>query len=279
MARVYQGQPCGLDRGLGLARAAHLPIARLVDPHREMSWSQYAVAVLLFNALGFVVVYALLRLQDVLPLNPQHFAANSPDLAFNTAASFATNTNWQSYGGESTMSYLSQMLGADGAELRLGGVRHGRARRADPRPGAPHERARSATSGSTWSAARSTSCCRCRSCWRWSWFRRASSRTFKPYETATLVQAGDRRRRQARRRADACRWARPRRKSRSSSSAPTAADSSTSTRPIRSRTRRRSPTSSKMLAILLIAAGAVLHVRRDGRRHAARLGACWPRCS
>src|SRR5207237_2567421 len=71
----------------------------------------YAVAMLLFNALGFVVVYALQRLQGILPLNPQGLAAVTPDSAFNTAVSFATNTNWQGYGGESTMSYLTQMLG------------------------------------------------------------------------------------------------------------------------------------------------------------------------
>src|SRR5207245_2410291 len=66
---------------------------------------------LVFNGIGLFVVYGLLRLQHLLPLNPQSFPANSPDLAFNTAASFATNTNWQSYGGETTLSYLSQMLG------------------------------------------------------------------------------------------------------------------------------------------------------------------------
>ena len=108
MARVYQGQPCGLDRPLGwLERLVYR--LTLVDPQREMGWRKYTVAVLLFNGLGVVVVYAILRLQDILPLNPQHFAANSPELAFDTATSFATNTNWQSYGGESTMSYFSQM--------------------------------------------------------------------------------------------------------------------------------------------------------------------------
>src|SRR5207245_3388736 len=66
---------------------------------------------LVFNGIGLFVVYGLLRLQHLLPLNPQSFPANSPDLAFNTAASFATNTNWQSYAGETTLSYLSQMLG------------------------------------------------------------------------------------------------------------------------------------------------------------------------
>ena len=64
-----------------------------------------------FNAAGFVVLYALMRLQGFLPLNPQHFPAVPPDMAFNTAVSFITNTNWQAYGGETTMSYLTQMLG------------------------------------------------------------------------------------------------------------------------------------------------------------------------
>jgi potassium-transporting ATPase potassium-binding subunit len=108
MARVYQGQPCGLDRPLGWLERLVYRLS-LVDPQREMGWRKYTVAVLLFNGLGVVVVYAILRLQDILPLNPQHFAANSPELAFDTATSFATNTNWQSYGGESTMSYFSQM--------------------------------------------------------------------------------------------------------------------------------------------------------------------------
>jgi potassium-transporting ATPase potassium-binding subunit len=110
MARVYQGQPCGADRALGwLERLIYRLSA--VDPQQEMSWRQYAVAVLLFNGLGIIAVYVILRLQDFLPLNPQKFAANNPDLAFDTAASFATNTNWQSYGGESTLSYFSQMIG------------------------------------------------------------------------------------------------------------------------------------------------------------------------
>jgi K+-transporting ATPase ATPase A chain len=110
MARVYEGQPIGLDRILG-------PIERLiykvcgVRAGEEMNWKTYAVAMLLFNAAGLFVLYALQRLQGYLPLNPQGFGAVSPDSAFNTAVSFATNTNWQGYGGESTMSYLTQMLG------------------------------------------------------------------------------------------------------------------------------------------------------------------------
>jgi K+-transporting ATPase ATPase A chain len=81
-----------------------------VDARQEMSWARYAVAVLVFNALGVVAVYALQRLQGFLPLNPAAMVATSPDLSFDTAVSFVTNTNWQAYSGESTMSYLVQML-------------------------------------------------------------------------------------------------------------------------------------------------------------------------
>src|SRR5579885_2903667 len=110
MARVYQGQPCGLDRALGWLERLIYRLAGVV-PRREMTWQAYAVAVLLFNGIGLVFLYGLLRLQGVLPLNPQGFAACSPDLAFNTAVSFATNTNWQGYSGEAALSYLAQMLG------------------------------------------------------------------------------------------------------------------------------------------------------------------------
>ncbi|HJV49981.1 MAG TPA: potassium-transporting ATPase subunit KdpA [Noviherbaspirillum sp.] len=85
-----------------------------VDAQAAMSWKSYALALLLFNALGALFVYALQRLQLWLPLNPQSFPNVSPDSAFNTAVSFATNTNWQGYGGESTMSYLTQMLALTG---------------------------------------------------------------------------------------------------------------------------------------------------------------------
>ncbi len=110
MARVYEGQPTFLGRLLG-------PIERLVyracgvRPDEGMNWKTYAIAMLLFNAVGVFFVYALQRLQGVLPLNPQAFSAVTPDSSFNTATSFVTNTNWQGYGGESTMSYLTQMLG------------------------------------------------------------------------------------------------------------------------------------------------------------------------
>jgi K+-transporting ATPase ATPase A chain len=82
-----------------------------IDSGEEMSWTRYAIALLLFNVLGAVIVYGLQRLQLLLPLNPQKFAAVSPDSSFNTAVSFITNTNWQGYSGESTMGYLAQMAG------------------------------------------------------------------------------------------------------------------------------------------------------------------------
>jgi K+-transporting ATPase ATPase A chain len=81
-----------------------------VDPQQDMSWTRYAAALLLFNVLGALVVFAVQRLQLWLPLNPQAFANVSPDSAFNTAVSFVTNTNWQGYAGESTMSYFTQMV-------------------------------------------------------------------------------------------------------------------------------------------------------------------------
>jgi K+-transporting ATPase ATPase A chain len=82
-----------------------------VDPTREQGWAEYAVALLLFHVVGIVALYALQRLQATLPLNPQHFDAVAPDLALNTAVSFATNTSWQSYAGETTLTYLTQMAG------------------------------------------------------------------------------------------------------------------------------------------------------------------------
>jgi K+-transporting ATPase ATPase A chain len=110
MARVYSGEPTWMAKAVGpLERLAYR--AGGVDERTDMSWVRYAVAVMLFNILGLLVVYALQRLQGVLPLNPQGLGAVTPDSSFNTAVSFATNTNWQGYGGETTMSYLTQMLG------------------------------------------------------------------------------------------------------------------------------------------------------------------------
>ncbi|MGA2504650.1 MAG: potassium-transporting ATPase subunit KdpA [Anaerolineales bacterium] len=109
MAKVYQGERTFLDP---VMRPVEKLIYRLsgVSPDKEMNWKVYAFAMMLFNVLGLLVVYALQRIQGFLPLNPQGFGAVSPDSSWNTAVSFATNTNWQGYGGETTMSYLTQML-------------------------------------------------------------------------------------------------------------------------------------------------------------------------
>ena len=110
IARVYKHERTFLDPVLG-------PVERFlyklsgVNADEEMGWKQNAVAMLIFNAAGILVVYGLQRLQGVLMLNPQGFDAVTPDSSFNTAVSFATNTNWQGYSGETTMSYLTQMLG------------------------------------------------------------------------------------------------------------------------------------------------------------------------
>jgi K+-transporting ATPase ATPase A chain len=109
MARVYQSEHTFLDPILG-------PVERLiyrlsgVKADEDMDWKVYAFAMLLFNGLGLLAVYAIQRFQTFLPLNPSALAAVSPDSSWNTAVSFATNTNWQGYGGEVTMSYLTQML-------------------------------------------------------------------------------------------------------------------------------------------------------------------------
>ena len=110
MTKVFMGERNCLSPVLG-------PVERLlyllagVDPKSEQSWRQYGATMLLFNLVFVVVLYAMLRLQHYLPLNPENFPGLSPDLSLNTAISFVTNTNWQSYGGESTMSNFSQMVG------------------------------------------------------------------------------------------------------------------------------------------------------------------------
>ncbi len=109
MAHVYAGNRTFLSPLLAPVERAVYRWA-CVDPAGEMTWKTYALALLIFNLFGLLAVYALQRIQGILPLNPQQLGAVSPHMAFNTAASFATNTNWQSYGGETTMSYLTQML-------------------------------------------------------------------------------------------------------------------------------------------------------------------------
>lgn len=110
MARVYENQPILLGRVLGSVERLLYRLTG-IRSDVEMGWKSYALAMLAFNMLGLLALYLLQRAQGWLPLNPQSLGAVTPDSSFNTAASFATNTNWQGYGGETTMSYLTQMLG------------------------------------------------------------------------------------------------------------------------------------------------------------------------
>ena len=109
MARVFQREKTFLDPVLGPLERLIYRVAR-IDAGSEMDWKENAIAMLLFNAIGFLFVYLLQRVQQVLPLNPEAMGPISADSSFNTAVSFVTNTNWQGYGGETTMSYLTQML-------------------------------------------------------------------------------------------------------------------------------------------------------------------------
>src|SRR6195952_2538006 len=110
MTRVFNGERTLFSPVLRPVESALYYVGG-VDPKREQSRLTYTVAMLLFHIAGFLFLYALLRFQAVLPLNPAGQSAVGEDLSFNTAVSFVTNTNWQNYGGESTLSYLVQMLG------------------------------------------------------------------------------------------------------------------------------------------------------------------------
>jgi K+-transporting ATPase ATPase A chain len=110
MTRVFNGEPTFLSPVLRPVERGLYWIGG-VDEKREQHWLTYAVAMLLFHVGGFLIIYGLMRLQALLPFNPQEQSAVAPDLSFNTAISFLTNTNWQNYGGESTLSYLTQMVG------------------------------------------------------------------------------------------------------------------------------------------------------------------------
>jgi potassium-transporting ATPase potassium-binding subunit len=110
MTRIFTGERTLLSPVLGPVERGLYRVSG-IDAHQEQHWLAYTGAVILFHVLGFAALYAILRLQALLPLNPADQTAVAPDLAFNTSTSFITNTNWQSYGGETTLSYLSQMLG------------------------------------------------------------------------------------------------------------------------------------------------------------------------
>jgi len=108
LKQVYNGQKTLLDFIVKPFERLIYKVAR-IDPKSEMNWKEYGVAMLIFSLLSTISVYLIMRLQGVLPLNPQNFGGTSPELSFNTAISFVTNTNWQSYSGEVTLGYLTQM--------------------------------------------------------------------------------------------------------------------------------------------------------------------------
>ena len=234
MARVFAGERTLLSPVLlPLERAIYRTCG--IDPGKDQHWTRYALALLAVNAVGWLLLYAILRLQHLLPWNPQGLPPMAPDLAFNTAVSFVTNTNWQAYGGETTLGYFSQMAGltvqnfvsaATGIAVAIAVIRgfagrslrthrqflrRPRARRALPAAAAlDRRRAGPGLAG-----------------------RAAEPRRL----TSTRPPS----------KADSRCWrrGRPRRRSRSSSSAPTAAGSSTSIPRIPTRTRRRSRTCSR----------------------------------
>ena len=131
MTRVFNGERTWLTPVLRPVESA-IYWAGGVDDNKEQNWLAYTVGMLLFHVGGFVIIYAIFRLQGFLPLNPAGMGAVAPDLSFNTAISFITNTNWQNYGGESTLSYLSPDARPRPPELPVGGHRHCARGRADP---------------------------------------------------------------------------------------------------------------------------------------------------
>ncbi len=254
MARVYMGERVRLERVLG-------PVERLfyrsagIDEAREMGWKEYTAAVLAFSLGGFVLLYCILRWQSHFPLNPAGMTDLTPHLAFDTAVSFVTNTNWQSYGGESTLSYFSQMVGltmqnfasaAAGMAVMAALIR-GLARR------------KASTIGNFWVDLTRTNLyilLPLALIWTVLLGSQGVVQTFGNYLTVPADGSAAGRRGQGRfgqshhapPRPSPSRpspSAPPRRRSPSSSSVPTAAASSTPTPRIRSRTRRPSPTSSK----------------------------------
>ena len=198
MTKVYTGERTFLSPVFSPVESLVYKLCR-VDPEVEMNWKQYGIAMLAFSFVSTLAVYAVQRLQYFLPLNPQGLAAPSEHLSFNTAVSFATNTNWQSYGGETTLSYFTQMTAltvqnfmsaAVGMALAIVLIR-GIARHETDKLGnfwtdtvrgtlyillpLSFVFARAMLEGRPpfTDEERSTSCCRCHSCWRSCSFRRA----------------------------------------------------------------------------------------------------------
>ena len=244
--RVLENQRIpGVSRVLGPIERGTLRLLR-VDPAREQGWKAYAGAVLAFSVASFALLYAILRPQGHLPLNPADYPGHELVRRFNTAISFVTNTNWQYFARRVDAVLLQPDDRPRGAELRLGGGRHRRhgGRRARLRP-ARHRGARQLLGRPrAHHAVRAGAASR--SCSAWSRLAGRHPDLRRPDHLPDPRGAHDRRHRRRRPAGHAASTAgRSPRRSRSSSSAPTAAATTTSTRPSRSRTRRRSRTSSR----------------------------------
>ena len=263
MARVYEGDRPGWIRFLRPVERGIYRICR-VRAERRDDLGAVRDAVLVLNLVGIVAVYLLQRFQGGLPWNPQALPAVGPLLAFNTAVSFVTNTNWQSYGGRDDAELPDPDARPDRAELRLGRHRDGRADGPDPRASRAVAAHPGQLLGRSDPQQSCTSCCRspCPRARRWS-HRASCRRSSRTFAVDDRRSAGRRRR---------SRWAPPRPRSPSSSSAPTAAASSTRTPPTRfenpdpaqqpPRDARDPPDPGRPL----------LHVRPHGRGHPAGLG-------
>ena len=189
MARVFNREKTFMDPVLR-------PIERLlyrvtgVDEEHEMRWTEYAIAMLLFSVVSMIVLYLIQRLQGFLPFNPQKFGAvNPPHVAFNTAASFTTNTNWQAYAGESTMSYFTQMAGLAYHNFVSAAVGHRAGHCLHPRHRTPSDGDHRQLLGRFGSRVPCGSCCRSALWARCCWFRRAWCRIFEPYDNGNSGRA------------------------------------------------------------------------------------------
>ncbi len=192
MAAVYSGERTFLDRIFGGPERLLYKVMR-VDPRKGQDWKAYAKSLIIFSLAGWLLLYLILRSQTLwnfTGLNPQHFHSAPWNVTFNTTSSFFTNTNWQYYGGETTMSYFSQMAGLTVQNFLSAAHRHRGRGRAHPRH---HRRAparASGTSGRISSARRSTSCCRSRSWSRSCSSSRASIQNFSHYVMAHTLTGG-----------------------------------------------------------------------------------------
>ena len=163
MARVYSGERVFLDARPRAGRAALLPGCLRVRPTRGQDWKSYARSTARLQRPLVAALYLILRTQSIQPFNPEGFDSAPWDVTFNTTSSFVTNTNWQFYGGETTLSYFSQMAGLAVQNFVSAAVGIAVARRGDPRHRQPRRPRARQLLGRTWPARSSTSCCRSRS--------------------------------------------------------------------------------------------------------------------